>query len=126
MLVVLFALPIAYLANKVQSQSKLDRQNPSTTSVIVVKGTKLKAFIVAYEDFMQIKSLGKNKKKIENYNIGFNEDKESYYIFFRPKESAKGKSGKVRVIGGQNEFGKHMRYTILKSNFAIKQRANYR
>ena len=84
----------------------------------------MKAFLVTYADFMKIKDLPKSKKLIENYKVGFSEDKQNYYIFFYPKVDTR--KNKVQIIGGETEFGVEMRYTIRKKDYVIQQRAYYR
>lgn len=91
-----------------------------------VEGVYLKAFLVAYADFMQIKDLPQSKKVIQNYNLGFSEDKGNYYVYFHPKESEERKKDGPLVIDSENEFGEDMRYTIGKKDFTVKQRGYYR
>ena len=99
------------------------QQEASAKASLRVTGKFLKAFLVAYQDFMKIENISRSKKNIENYSIGFNDDKINYYVFLTPIESGRSKSD---VVGGGNEFGKQMRYTIRKSDYAIRQRAYYR
>ncbi len=88
---------------------------------IGVKGELMKAFIIAYQDFIKDKDIASNKRRIENYNIGLLDRADFYEITFVPIS----KEGQTPTIGGVTEQGQPIKYQIEKKNFSIREKLKF-
>ncbi len=89
---------------------------------IGVPGELMKAFLVAYDAFLKETEIPKEKRKIENYNIGLSQKGEYYSVFLVPKL----KPGEPLRPGGSTELGKAVTFKIKKENYHIIERFFYK
>jgi len=85
---------------------------------IKIDGEYLEAYSIAIDDFLKIKDLTDEEKKLKYYTVNFFENNESYFIQFVGKiMSEKDMATYNRMI-----FGKEVRYCISKKDFNITER----
>lgn len=87
-----------------------------------IPGKELKAFVVAYTDFMKSPDLSAAKKKLENYDIEIKEDEKNYIVNFHVLNTP----GTITGLGGQSAIGRDEQFTISKSDYHIVQKVGYR
>lgn len=80
-----------------------------------LKGIEVKAFLIAYQSFLDDNVIPVQKKKIENYNIGIKETSKIIWVNFIPQI----KIGSISPIGGVTELGSPLQYKIDKNGFKI-------
>lgn len=85
---------------------------------IEIDGCYMEAFVVAMNDFLKIKDLTQEQKKLRYYTIRFSENNESYLIKFVGKIMSQKDIDKYNRI----TFGRGVQYTIMKNNLVITKR----
>jgi len=89
---------------------------------IGVPGELMKAFIVAYEAFLKDPEIPKEKRRIENYDIGLSQEGEYYMVFLAPTR----RPGEPMRPGGSTELGKAVRFKIRKKDYQVIDKLFYR
>lgn len=82
-----------------------------------IAGEYLQAWLVAYEDFLDIKDLSEQEKELGHYLFHFSQDELYWYISFTPV-LPEGKEPRL----GQPEFGASVIYWIEKEEVKLAQR----
>lgn len=95
-----------------------EQEDKSKMSEIGVDGNSMRAFLVAYDDFMKEPKIELTKKQIKNYNIGFQYVDGIYQIRFVPKRE----TGEKLLFGGSTSLGKIVKYWIDDKTFQIIER----
>jgi hypothetical protein len=88
----------------------------------VYSGDLLKAFLVAYKSFNTDSAIPLSKRAIENYQIEFRQDKESYFVVFTIGSKTKGKA----KVGGESDLTKSVLYVIGKRDYALRSKSFFR
>ena len=88
---------------------------------IGIDGKRIKAFLIAYQNFLKDSDLPKIKKDITNYNIGLRDAAEFYEISFLPIQE----KGTPPTIGGATDKGTMMSYKINKTTYQIIKHTKY-
>ena len=90
---------------------------PEARVQVVVDGALMKAFGVAFADFVQIRDIAADKKDLTRYTIIFDRNATQLMVAFVPK-FPHGWSG----IGGETPYGREVTYSINANSYAIMQR----
>ena len=101
---------------------RVNRQLQKENSEAPVSGERLKAFLVAYSSFQREKGIPAGKRKIENYDVVFQEDEKFFTVIFDPHSSATDE----RVVGGETSLGVEVSYVIRKGDFKLTKREFYK
>lgn len=93
----------------------------------LVPAIYLRAWPVAYADFMKLDSLDPAQKQLKHYKIGFAEDEANFIVIFRalllPElDSQEQPTGRLMRTG----LGPSLRYKINKQSLEITERKRYR
>ena len=87
-----------------------------------VSGEYMRAFLVAHNAFERDSEIPEEKRRIENYNVEFRQDTETYLISFFAKRIPPGSM----VVGGETEMGKDVTYAISKGDYQLIGRQFYK
>ncbi len=85
-------------------------------------GEEIKAFQVAYQDFLANKAIPIQKRDLKNYIIESTLEGSNFIFHFHPKSIA----GAVKQLGGQSQDAVEVKYTIRRDNLAVVQRLFFR
>ena len=93
----------------------------------MIPAVYLRAWPVAYADFMQLDSIDKAQKQLSHYRIGFAEDRANFVVVFRalllPELDVQGQAtGRLMRTG----LAPSLRYKIDKQSLEITERKLYR
>jgi hypothetical protein len=97
------------------------RDTKMEAETIGVKGDVMKAFLAAYQDFLDDKGIPDKMKQLQNYDLGLRDTKDYYEISFIPSR----KEGSRPQIGGASDVGQMMSYKINKGQYSIKEKLKY-
>lgn len=97
-------------------------QEEMQTRPMRVTGEQMKAFLAAYRSFSADPEIPREKRKIENYYLLFEEGDGYISITFAPKR----KPGAPVRPGGSNELGKAVTYKISKDKYRILKKSFYK
>jgi hypothetical protein len=118
-----FASSLRGEANKIHDLSSKSPNMDNETRIvpseeIAVDGDKLKAFMVAFEDFKNDSSIPDEKKLLQNYIILFSRGRACTYVSFHAKrlESERG------LKGGEATLGRDMKYCVSTINYKVTER----
>jgi len=101
--------------------SHIFAQNSLDTK-ITMDGSYLKAWNVAYKDFLTIKDLSISQKNLKHYKIHFKIEEQYYIVFFYGKLMNESNMQKYhRMI-----YGREIKYIINKKDFSIVDRVFFK
>lgn len=122
-LIIIF-LVIVFFINKIRVEKKLQEFNLKTDNPneIVLQGEFLRAYAIAYKDFIEQKDITDEDKILKNYTIGFINTKDAYVIHFRPNLLNSKDAKKYNSMYA----GKIVKYWVFKNKFTIKDRLFYK
>jgi hypothetical protein len=98
-----------------QATGKVKEPDPLPPAESSVSGEYMKAFLVAHKAFTEDPSIHVNKRLIENYDIEFRQDAESYRVLF----VAKRLSSESELSGGSSQLGRDVQYRINKKDYRL-------
>jgi hypothetical protein len=129
---ILLVLLTTFCSNKEQqikpheqySESQVPHTQPAWADkddlkAVGVDGKLIKAFLIAYQDFLTTNDVPESKKKIEFYDLGLNQARASYEISFFPKRPV---SAMPVIGGGSTQQAVKIQYQISKEDYKITRK----